>query len=534
PFHRSPAGPAPAAAAPRAEEASKAPGREALRAVSAELSMSGSDRLGALDRFFVGSRRAASPGSELPHGTAAALSRPRLDLAQARTAGLALPDGRPLEVELAVTEAELQRGMSHRAEVPLGGLLFVLAGEGESEYLHKNVLVPVDYVFLDSKGTVSSLAADVPAAPPGSPWRGLRFIDGGAHRFALVLPGGRAAALGLAPGAALGGLDALSPLVERLPPSQMWSLLSSEDEGSPKALHGALLERPGAEDDFFELVAHAKKVLSGLPRSSGFAARVRANLRRLAEAASRGESLSEHAATGLIANAFPEVWAQVRGLTPSWKDVPLRLLSLAALPFRAYAWLQVFAHELGHWLAGWALGARPDALRVWRSGGGLTTFKAMPQAAWKRVAISLAGPAAEVLLSLAFLAAGAAFWTWTMPELAAAVSFGGPEGLLSSPHVWTWAAGALFTFNSLNYLLNAPAGWAYDLLYAAYDMGFKRMAQEMDWRRRRMADDDAPSYYYPHMLLQMLLPNFLNRQRRWDAPRQAWRPAPPAQSLERE
>ncbi|MBI2363193.1 MAG: M50 family metallopeptidase, partial [Elusimicrobia bacterium] len=517
PYHAAAAkaAPAVASAAPRPGEAAKASGREALRAVSAELSKKGADAGRTLGRFYAGGLGERSSEAPVPQGTAGTLSRPRLDPARPRTAELVAPGGRPLAVELAVTEAELQRGMSHRSEVPADGLLFVPPGEGDSGYLHKNVLVPVDYVFLDSKGAVASVAAAVPAAPPGSPWHGLRLIEGGRHRFALVVPAGRAEALG--------------PLIEAMPSSEMWRLLSSEDEQAPAALHGALLERPGAEDAFFELVPYAQKVLSGLPRASAFASRVRANLRSIAEAASRGESLGEHAATGLIANAFPEVWAQVRGVTPAWKDLPLRLLSLAAAPLRLYAWLQVFAHELGHWTAGWLLGAQPDALRVWRSGGGVTTFKAMPEAAWKRVLISLAGPAAEVLLSLAFLAAGAAFWTWTMPELAAALRFGGVGALFSAPQAWMWGAGALFTFNSLNYLLNAPAGWSYDLVYAAWDLGFKRMAQEMDWRRRRMADDDAPSYYYPHMLLQLLLPGSLNRQRRWDAPRRGWR-----QSLERE
>jgi uncharacterized membrane protein (UPF0127 family) len=52
---------------------------------------------------------------------------------------------------------------------PQRGMIFVFAQSGRWDFWMKNTLVPLDMVWLDADGTVTTVAADVPAATRTTP-----------------------------------------------------------------------------------------------------------------------------------------------------------------------------------------------------------------------------------------------------------------------------------------------------------------------------------------------------------------------------
>jgi len=70
--------------------------------------------------------------------------------------------GVSLRMEYATTEIAREIGLGGRASIPNDyGMLFVFPKEGKYGFWMKDMLVPIDIFWLDSKGQVVSIASDV-------------------------------------------------------------------------------------------------------------------------------------------------------------------------------------------------------------------------------------------------------------------------------------------------------------------------------------------------------------------------------------
>jgi len=94
-----------------------------------------------------------------------------------------------------------ERGLMCVVRVPHGkGMIFVFpGGDAIQGFWMKNTLVPLDMVWIRANGLVSSLAANVPATPDGTPDDKIARRSG-MGIYVLELGGGDAARLGLRPG----------------------------------------------------------------------------------------------------------------------------------------------------------------------------------------------------------------------------------------------------------------------------------------------------------------------------------------------
>ncbi len=119
------------------------------------------------------------------------------------------PSGRStaVEVELARTPAELERGLMFRERLAPGtGMLFVFPATDDHVFWMKNTFIPLDMIFLDEGGAVVGVVerAEPLSASP-------RTI-GTPSRYVLEVPGGFAAGHQVRTGdrARLEGLEARS------------------------------------------------------------------------------------------------------------------------------------------------------------------------------------------------------------------------------------------------------------------------------------------------------------------------------------
>jgi hypothetical protein len=99
--------------------------------------------------------------------------------------------------------------MMGRESVPTGtGMLFVFEESGYHSFWMKGCLIPLDIVWLDARGEVVHVEAEVPPCtdPPCS-----SYVPRAPARFVIEVGAGRAEALGIEPGARvlLGGLPEL-------------------------------------------------------------------------------------------------------------------------------------------------------------------------------------------------------------------------------------------------------------------------------------------------------------------------------------
>jgi len=99
-------------------------------------------------------------------------------------------------VEIADTEATRSRGLMFRENMPRSsGMLFVYDRPQQATFWMKNTMIPLDMIFADSTGVVTSVHAN---AQP----QDLTTIDGGAGvKLVLEINGGLASRLGITPGA---------------------------------------------------------------------------------------------------------------------------------------------------------------------------------------------------------------------------------------------------------------------------------------------------------------------------------------------
>jgi len=118
---------------------------------------------------------------------------------------LSAPSAR-LRVEVADTEETREYGLMNRTSLPAHtGMLFVFERDEPIDFWMKNTLVPLDMVFIDAKGVVRSVAANVPTVAPSTPDDKIPRRRGRA-RFVIELPANEAAADGLRPGVRISGL----------------------------------------------------------------------------------------------------------------------------------------------------------------------------------------------------------------------------------------------------------------------------------------------------------------------------------------
>jgi len=102
------------------------------------------------------------------------------------------PSGKAVTAELAVTDAERQKGLMFREEIlPDQGMLFVFEEEGIQSFWMKNTLIPLDLLWLDSGKRIIHIERDV---PPCKQDPCPTYGPDGPARYVLELKAGEAAA----------------------------------------------------------------------------------------------------------------------------------------------------------------------------------------------------------------------------------------------------------------------------------------------------------------------------------------------------
>ena len=106
------------------------------------------------------------------------------------------------EVEIAATAAERQQGLSGREELSPGdGMLFVYAEPSVLTFWMKDMLLPLDFVWIGADCTVVDITHDVPNPPAGAASAALpRYTSAGPASYNLEIGAGEAKRLGLSNG----------------------------------------------------------------------------------------------------------------------------------------------------------------------------------------------------------------------------------------------------------------------------------------------------------------------------------------------
>ena len=105
--------------------------------------------------------------------------------------------GTVIYVDVADTDVLRERGLSGRSDLPGGkGMLFVFDTDDTWGIWMKDMLFPIDIIWVDASGTVVTVAENV--APDTYP---KSFYPSAPARYVLELPAGFAAARGIAEGA---------------------------------------------------------------------------------------------------------------------------------------------------------------------------------------------------------------------------------------------------------------------------------------------------------------------------------------------
>jgi uncharacterized protein len=152
-------------------------------------------------RFLAGSiallLMACSPGaSDAATSTAAAAVHPEsglkvIPLTITTVGGKKLP----FRVEVAATSEEQAQGlMFRRAMGPDEGMIFPMNPPRGASFWMRNTVISLDLIFVGTDGRISNIAADA------IPYNELPLLSTGPVKAVLELNGGRAKALGIAPG----------------------------------------------------------------------------------------------------------------------------------------------------------------------------------------------------------------------------------------------------------------------------------------------------------------------------------------------
>ena len=125
---------------------------------------------------------------------------PRTDASACRVLEVRAPR-RTLRLAVAATEPKREHGLMNVASVRSGeGMLFAFSDGDQTRYFWmKNTIAPLDMIFVDAAGTVTSVAANVPATTPGTPDSKVATRQG-AGRFVIELGAGDAKRQGIVRG----------------------------------------------------------------------------------------------------------------------------------------------------------------------------------------------------------------------------------------------------------------------------------------------------------------------------------------------
>jgi len=108
-----------------------------------------------------------------------------------------LPDGQKIRAEVEITQADMQKGMMFRNELPRGhGMLFIHDRPGFYPYWMFQVKIPLDMLWMDTQHRIVEISADTPPCKTKASECG----NYGGHKeaeFVLELGGGEAKRLGL-------------------------------------------------------------------------------------------------------------------------------------------------------------------------------------------------------------------------------------------------------------------------------------------------------------------------------------------------
>lgn len=73
------------------------------------------------------------------------------------------PNGKIITAELAVTDAQRARGLMYREKLnPDQGMLFIFASAGSQSMWMKNMLIPLDFLWLDEEKRIVHIEENIP------------------------------------------------------------------------------------------------------------------------------------------------------------------------------------------------------------------------------------------------------------------------------------------------------------------------------------------------------------------------------------
>jgi len=118
-------------------------------------------------------------------------------MADIATRDVTMPGGQVVHAEMAVTDAQRQRGLMFRTSLaPDRGMLFVFEQEGNYPFWMFQTLIPLDIIWMDSGRRIVEISADTPPCKTDES----QCPNYGGHepaQFVLELTGGAAAKLHL-------------------------------------------------------------------------------------------------------------------------------------------------------------------------------------------------------------------------------------------------------------------------------------------------------------------------------------------------
>jgi uncharacterized membrane protein (UPF0127 family) len=91
----------------------------------------------------------------------------------------------PLRLEVAATPEEWQKGLMFRRSLEgIDGMLFIFSGDSQHAMWMKNTFIPLDILFIDSTGTVTTVHRnavphDLTSLPSNGPARGAIELNAG-------------------------------------------------------------------------------------------------------------------------------------------------------------------------------------------------------------------------------------------------------------------------------------------------------------------------------------------------------------------
>ena len=102
-------------------------------------------------------------------------------------------------IELAVSDADRQKGLMFRKELPEGkGMLFDFKQDQDVSMWMRNTLIPLDMLFINADGRIRRIAENTEpmserTIPSGGPIRGVLEVIGGTAKKLGIAPGDRVA-----------------------------------------------------------------------------------------------------------------------------------------------------------------------------------------------------------------------------------------------------------------------------------------------------------------------------------------------------